>query len=400
MSRICVNVLSVINSASNITTETINGAEHIVVKNVVPVRDGIVLNGGLYPAEENTKGYKSLEDKPMPYGHPKVDGRHVSASNVRAVNEYHIGAYTRNVRKENGQVLTDAVINRRFAEGSEKGRKVLQRLDDMAAGKSVEPIGISTGLLLNRIEAKGESNGKRYTWIATNQVYDHVAILLDETPAGTPEEGIGMFVNAEGDEVQVETVNLADSDTPDPQDPAFKQMFNNFMAFFSANNKPVKEEANPMKELITNALKAKGKEVEGKTEAELMNAYNQMVAEDAKAKADADEKAKKEKEDADAKAKAEKEKTPATNNEEMPAWAKLLADRVDTVVNSLAANSDKEKGEKRAAVKTKFGLDDIAVNALDGAALDGLFAQCQTSTGLNGAFRQVNSSQSVSEMPE
>ncbi|WP_338570430.1 DUF2213 domain-containing protein [Erwinia billingiae] len=395
MSRICVNVLSVINSASNITTETINGTEHIVVKNVVPVRDGIVLNGGLYPAEENTKGYKSLEDKPMPYGHPKVDGRHVSASNVRAVNEYHIGAYTRNVRKENGDVLTDAVINRRFAEGSEKGRKVLQRLDDMAAGKSVEPIGISTGLLLNRIEAKGVSNGKRYTWIATNQVYDHVAILLDEPPAGTPEEGIGMFVNAEGDEVQVETVNLADSDTPDPQDPALKQMFNHFMAFFSANNKPVKEEANPMKELITNALKAKGKEVEGKTEAELMDAYNQMVAEDAKAKADADEKAKKEKEEAE-----KKDKQPATNGEEMPAWAKLLTEQVSALNTQFTANSDKEKGEKRAAVKTKFGLDDIAVNALDGAALDGLYAQCQTSFGLNGSFRQTATNQSVSEMPE
>ncbi|QGU87076.1 DUF2213 domain-containing protein [Erwinia sorbitola] len=395
MSRICVNVLSVINSASNITTETINGAEHIVVKNVVPVRDGIVLNGGLYPAEENTKGYKSLEDKPMPYGHPKVDGRHVSASNVRAVNEYHIGAYTRNVRKENGQVLTDAVINRRFAEGSEKGRKVLRRLDDMKAGKSVEPISISTGLLLNRIEAKGESNGKRYTWIATNQVYDHVAILLDEPPAGTPEEGIGMFVNAEGDEVQVETVNLSDCDTPDPQDPALKQMFNNFMAFFSANNKPVKEEANPMKELITNALKAKGKEVEGKTDAELMDAYNQMVAEEAKAKTDAEEKAKKEKEEADKAAKQ-----PATNAEEMPAWAKLLTEQVSALNSQFTANSDKEKGEKRAAVKAKFGMTDIAVNALDGEPLNELFAQCQTSTGLNGAFRQAVTNQSFSEMPE
>lgn len=395
MSRICVNVLSVINSASNITTETINGAEHIVVKNVVPVRDGIVLNGGLYPAEENTKGYKSLEDKPMPYGHPKVDGRHVSASNVRAVNEYHIGAYTRNVRKENGQVLTDAVINRRFAEGSEKGRKVLQRLDDMASGKSVEPIGISTGLLLNRIEAKGESNGKRYTWIATNQVYDHVAILLDEPPAGTPEEGIGMFVNAEGDEVQVETVNLSDCDTPDPQDPALKQMFNHFMAFFSANNKPVKEETKPMNEIITNALKAKGIDVQGKSDAELMDAYNQMVADDAKAKAEAEEKAKKDKEEADKKARET-----ATNAEEMPGWAKLLSDQVTAINSQLNANSDKEKGEKRAAVKAKFGLDDLAVNALDGAALDGLYAQCQTSTGLNGFFRQANSNQSLSEMPE
>lgn len=397
MSRICVNVLSAINSASNITTETINGAEHIVVKNVVPVRDGIVLNGGLYPAEENTKGYKSLEDKPMPYGHPKVDGRHVSASNVRAVNEYHIGAYTRNVRKENGQVLTDAVINRRFAEASEKGRKVLQRLDDMAAGKSVEPISISTGLLLNRIEAKGESNGKRYTWIATNQVYDHVAILLDEPPAGTPEEGIGMFVNAEGDEVQVETVNLADCDKPDPdapQDPSVKSFFNQLKAFFSANSQ-AQEEPNPMKVMIVNALKAKGKPTEGKTEAELMDAYNQMVAEDAKGETD-EEKAAREKKEADDK----KAKEQANNSQEAPAWFTPFAEKLTAIESGIAVNSDKEKGEKRAAVKAKFGLDDLAVNAMDGAALDGMYAKCQTSNGLNGSFRQTNNNQSFSEMPE
>ena len=39
-------------------------------------------------------------------------------------------------------------------------------------------------------------------------------------------------------------------------------------------------------------------------------------------------------------------------------------------------------------------------NALDGEPLKELFAQCQTSTGLNGAFRQATNNQSVSEMPE
>ncbi len=37
-----------------------------------------------------------------------------------------------------------------------------------------------------------------------------------------------------------------------------------------------------MKEMIVNALKAKGKPTEGKTEAELLDAYNQMNAEDGK----------------------------------------------------------------------------------------------------------------------
>jgi hypothetical protein len=35
--------------------------------------------------------------------------------------------------------------------------------------------------------------------------FDHIAILLDEPGAGTPEEGVGMFVNADGQEGEVET---------------------------------------------------------------------------------------------------------------------------------------------------------------------------------------------------
>lgn len=150
-----------------------------------------------------------------------------------------------------------------------------------------------------------------------------------------------------------------------------------------------------MKELITNALKAKGIDVEGKSDAELMDAYNQMAADDATAKAAADEKAKKEKEEADKKAKET-----ATNSDEAPAWFKPFADKLSTIENGLAVNSDKEKGEKRAAVKAKYGLDDLAVNALDGPALDGLYAQCQSSIGLNGARQQSTTNNSFSDMPE
>jgi len=395
MKRNRVNVLTVVNSASNITTETIDGKPHIVVRGITPVVDDIVMNRKLYPAAEIEKAYNTLERNPMPLGHPKVDGKHVSARDVRAVNEYHVGAWLQNVNHTDGKVTGDMYVNRQYAESSDKGKRLINRLDEMLAGTNADPIHISTGLLYSGIAANGESKGKKYNEIATNMMFDHVAVLLDEPGAGTPDEGVGIFVNSDGDEQQIETVNLSDSDIPDPQDPALKQMLNHFMAFFSANTKHVKEEANPMKELITNALKAKGKEVEGKTEAELMDAYNQMVTEDAKAKADADEKAKKDKEEADKKAK-----DTATNSEQAPAWFKPFADDLAAVKSGMTVNADKEKGEKRAAVKTKFGLDDLAVNALDGAALDGLFAQCQTSTGLNGAFRQVNSSQSVSEMPE
>lgn len=393
MKRNRVNVLTVVNSASNITTETIDGKPHIVVRGITPVVDDIVMNRKLYPAAEIEKAYNTLERNPMPLGHPKVDGKHVSARDVRAVNEYHVGAWLQNVSHEGGKVTGDMYVNRQYAESSEKGKRLINRLDEMIAGTNSEPIHISTGLLYSGIAANGESKGKKYNEIATNMMFDHVAVLLDEPGAGTPAEGVGIFVNAEGDELEIEVVNLADAEVPDPQDASFKTFFNQLKAFFSANSDSTQKETDPMKELIVNALKANGKEVEGKTDAELMDAYNQMKAEEVTAKKKGDE-------EIDQATGAPKKTEQAANNEEMPAWAKALTDQVFALNSKINANSESEKSNMRAAVKAKFGMTDIAVNALDGEPLKELFAQCQTSTGLNGAFRQATNTQSVSEMPE
>ncbi|EPX3543922.1 DUF2213 domain-containing protein [Klebsiella pneumoniae] len=393
MKRNRVNVLTVVNSASNITTETIDGKPHIVVRGITPVVDDIVMNRKLYPAAEIEKAYNTLERNPMPLGHPKVDGKHVSARDVRAVNEYHVGAWLQNVSHEDGKVTGDMYVNRQYAESSEKGKRLINRLDEMIAGTNSEPIHISTGLLYSGIAANGESKGKKYNEIATNMMFDHVAVLLDEPGAGTPAEGVGIFVNAEGDELEIEVVNLADADVPDPQDASFKTFFNQLKAFFSANSDSTHKETDPMKELIVNALKANGKEVDGKTDAELMDAYNQMKAEEVTAKKKGDE-------EIDPATGAPKKTEQAANNEEMPAWAKALTDQVLALNSKINANSESEKSNMRAAVKAKFGMTDIAVNALDGEPLKELFAQCQTSTGLNGAFRQATNTQSVSEMPE
>lgn len=465
MKRNRVNVLTVVNSASNITTETIDGKPHIVVRGITPVVDDIVMNRRLYPAAEIEKAYNTLERNPMPLGHPKVDGKHVSARDVRAVNNYHVGAWLQNVSHIDGKVSGDMYVDRQYAESSEKGKRLINRLDEMVAGTNTEAIHISTGLLYSGIAANGESKGKKYNEIATNMMFDHVAVLLDEPGAGTPDEGVGIFVNAEGDEQEIEVANLADA-----ADCTREGMLNKTRFFFTnASNfsfddiqraisdklregagedkwlwpetvwpdsfiyrddtrylkqkyliddagkavfvgepvevvrKPTEYEIktngenDPMKELIINALKAAGKPTEGKSDAELMDAYNQMAAEKAAAKTETpEEKAAREKKEADE--KAEKER--ANNSAEPPAWFKPFAEKLGSIETSLTVNADKDKTDKRAAVKAKFGLDDVTVNALDGAALDGFYAQCHQSTGLNGAFRQVNSSQSFSEMPE
>ncbi|ENH6747359.1 DUF2213 domain-containing protein [Klebsiella pneumoniae] len=461
MKRNRVNVLTVVNSASNITTETIDGKPHIVVRGITPVVDDIVMNRKLYPAAEIEKAYNTLERNPMPLGHPKVDGKHVSARDVRAVNEYHVGAWLQNVSHQDGKVTGDMYVNRQYAESSEKGKRLINRLDEMITGTNSEPIHISTGLLYSGIAANGESKGKKYNEIATNMMFDHVAVLLDEPGAGTPSEGVGIFVNSEGEEVEIEVALLSDaadctregllnktkffftnasnfsfddiqraisdklhegraddkwlwpeSVWPDNfiyRDEAkyFKQKYlidDDGKAVFVGEpvevvRKPIEYEIktngenDPMKELIINALQAAGKPTEGKSDAELMDAYNQLAAEKAAAKKEGGD-------EIDPATGKPKKKEQASNSEEAPAWFKQFADDLAAVKSGLAVNADKEKGEKRAAVKAKFGLDDLAVNALDGAALDGLFAQCQTSTGLNGAFRPVNNNDSFSEMPE
>ncbi|MEG9685832.1 DUF2213 domain-containing protein [Klebsiella michiganensis] len=461
MKRNRVNVLTVVNSASNITTETIDGKPHIVVRGITPVVDDIVMNRKLYPAAEIEKAYNTLERNPMPLGHPKVDGKHVSARDVRAVNNYHVGAWLQNVSHKDGKVSGDMYIDRQYAESSEKGKRLINRLDEMIAGTNSEPIHISTGLLYSGIAANGESKGKKYNEIATNMMFDHVAVLLDEPGAGTPSEGVGIFVNSEGEEVEIEVARLSEAadctregllnktrffftnasnfsfddiqraisdklregDTEDKwlwpetvwpdsfiyRDDAryLKQKYlidDDGKAVFVGEpvevvRKPIEYEIktngenDPMKELIINALQAAGKPTEGKSDAELMDAYNQLAAEKAAAKKDGGD-------EIDPATGKPKKKERASNSEEAPAWFKPFADDLAAVKSGLAVNADKEKGEKRAAVKAKFGLDDLAVNALDGAALDGLFAQCQTSTGLNGAFRSVNNNDSFSEMPE
>lgn len=462
MKRNRVNVLTVVNSASNITTETIDGKPHIVVRGITPVVDDIVMNRKLYPAAEIAKAYNTLERKPMPLGHPKIDGKHVSAGDVRAVNNYHVGAWLQDVQHVDGKVDGDMYVDRRYAESSENGKRLVNRLDERIAGTNLEPIHISTGLLYSGIAANGESKGKKYDEIVTNMVFDHVAILLDEPGAGTPSEGVGIFVNADGDDQEVEIANLADG-----VDCTREGLLNKTKFFFTnASNfsfddireaisnklregrsddywpwpesiwpdtfiyrdktkffrqkylidedgkavfvgepvevvrKPTEYEiktngeSNPMKEMIVNALKAKGKPTEGKTEAELLDAYNQMNAEEAAANGETPEQKA-------ARLQKEKDgKQNANNGEEMPAWAKNLSDQVTALNNQFTANADKEKGEMRAAVKAKFGMSDVAVNALDGDPLKELFAQCSTSIGLNGMLRQVNSSQTFSEMPE
>ena len=152
-----------------------------------------------------------------------------------------------------------------------------------------------------------------------------------------------------------------------------------------------------MKQIITNALKAKGIDVEGKTDAELLDAYNQIIANESKDEETPEEKAAREEKEQEEKAAKDK----ATNGDMQAMITAAVNAAVAPLKEQLNANADKEKSAMREAVKAKFGMSDVAVNSLDGDPLKELYAQCAPVQGLNGSFHsQQNPSTSVSEMPE
>lgn len=362
-----IHLRSLAVNAANISRQVIDGDEHTVIRGVVPVIDDVVMNGGLYPAAEINASFKSIEGNLMPLSHPRIEGRYVSAHDPRAVNKHHGGAWAQNVRKDGDRVVMDVYVNRRVAAGSEDGQRLLDRLDAMQANTNTDPIHISTGLLLNKEHRAGESRGKAFKWVATNMRFDHVAILLDEPGAATPDDGVGIFANADGTESDVELAELAELITNnDPDETAMTRFINKLTALFGANHQQPKE-TDPMKDMIVNALTAKGIAVDGKSDAELFAAYNELNKPAVVNNAPAIDTAA---------------ITAAVNAAVAP-----LNEKLTSLETQLNASANAELDAKRAAVKTKYGWTDAAVNSLAGEALDNLFATCQTSVGLNGAFK-------------
>ncbi len=205
MSKRRVHILTAVNASAVSKT----GGKY-TIKGVCGAVNDIVMNGMLYPADQLAKGVATLNGKPAPAGHPKNDaGQYISALNGEALLNAYIGSVCTNARHEGGKTLVDVVVNEAQAKAHPDGAKLVERLDAAIAGNNADPIHVSTGLFVEAISANGESLGKKYDRIATNLQYDHLAILLNQTGAGTPEQGVGMFLNSEGVEERVDCAVLS-----------------------------------------------------------------------------------------------------------------------------------------------------------------------------------------------
>ncbi len=203
MKQVRVNVRHAIDNSA-IRRERRDGRDYIVVPSAT-MPDGIVMNRVRYPADEIAKAFGSLENTPAPLGHPTIEGAFVSAKDPEGLARGWIGAWNRNVRRENGRVFVDKVIDVTTANQLDGGKTVL------AAIEKGEPIHSSTGLyaLLTAVQ-----NDDAVDWEASDIVFDHDAILIGEDGAATPAQGVGLMVNAgkaaDGQQIDVINCTLAD----------------------------------------------------------------------------------------------------------------------------------------------------------------------------------------------
>lgn len=187
-----VNINTQVNSAS-IRRETYNGREHWVIPSYT-LPANVVMNGGLYPEAEINAHYQKIEGTLAPLGHPTVNGQFVSAFSPEGINIGHIGAWNRNVQKVGNRVAVEKWLDIEFAKNTEGGRRLIERLEAIERGDEVDAIHTSIAVFLEREPA---TNAEGYDWVARINSVDHDAILLDEPGAATPEQGVGLMVNAD-----------------------------------------------------------------------------------------------------------------------------------------------------------------------------------------------------------
>jgi hypothetical protein len=202
-----VNVVCQVNS-STIRKEVVNGESYIVVPSYT-LPDDIVMNGKLYPKEVNERDFKTLEGTHAPIGHPKnANGEFILASDPDAmVNGYLVGAKNKNVRREGNRVYLEKWVPERLTNNSEKGKRLLDRLNALMNGNG-EPIHTSNALLFEKRDVnppQKNAEGMEYSEVIVKSFYDHDAFLLDEPGAATPSQGVGVGVNARVDGEEIES---------------------------------------------------------------------------------------------------------------------------------------------------------------------------------------------------
>ncbi|MNU38991.1 hypothetical protein D3C71_276770 [compost metagenome] len=408
MKKTRVNILTAINAASvTINRTEIDGEKYAIIKNVLWMTDGVVLNGGLYAAEDNEKGYPSMDGRLMPFRHPEVNGEYVAISQLDsadvavALGKHYGGVHAQNVRKAGSDYFVDVMINERVANAHDDGVLLLNWVGKVESGEKPDPIHMSTGLMTNRVQANGESRGKKYTWRAANQAYDHLAILFHENGAGGDEIAIAvnceMVINSKLDEANDDVLDESYRDKLEILSSAVRERFATQDSYayvedfddralvyctpegtytidyhFEGENPILTGESKPV--VVETSYKVKTNSVMARLKAVVeyfSTKTNQPVVQ--------------------VNTPEEKDMTPEEVQAIVDKAVGAAVDAVNLKLNSseaqvkslqeaLQANSDSLLKDKRAAVAKVHG--EVVANALSGEALDAMYVGVQTAAGI------------------
>lgn len=207
--RSLVNIASLVVN-SDIRTEVIEGVSFTVIPSKTLPKD-VVMNSIMYPSEEVEAAISTLDMSPVTIGHPVVNGKFAPAGDPISQAAYGIlGAHNRVKGKtDDGRWVVEKLIPTEQLQNTERGKKLAEAI------KHKRPIHTSTGVYLTKEPEIGvNAMGQEYTSRAKIDRFDHDAILLNERGAATPEQGVGIFVNAKGEseETEVMYVNLSSGD--------------------------------------------------------------------------------------------------------------------------------------------------------------------------------------------
>lgn len=318
----------------HVRRENRRGVEHVIISSFTLPPD-IVMNGGLYPSEEVERSYQSLNRTPVTIEHPELDGVYVSANDPEIDFEYRFGAFNENAQlMDDGRVSVDKVINVQKAMKSNKGKRLLDRINELETSKNPRAIHTSVGVYVDAEELEEpvtNKSGQEYGWIARNMIFDHDAILLDSVGAATPDQGTGIGINSE--QVKVEHFIMSNQ-TDEGNEPDLKDNETN--------------EDDAMRDEIIAKLKEFGLEVNAEsTDSELLAQYNEALTANTGDEVD-----------------VEKDSNAVEVNAELAETVRKQADQIAELEANAKAKEEAEVADKIGTIKANVKYADLSEDAL------------------------------------
>ncbi|WP_150137938.1 DUF2213 domain-containing protein [Candidatus Enterovibrio escicola] len=348
---------------------------HYNIKSIPITVDDSVMNGVHYDKCENARGMPSIKGQPVTLGHPRVEGVNVSGKEGKGLEDYFSGGTVTNRYNIDGVWYADVSIKKSLLAAQDNGERYINALE------SKSDIGVSTGLMFDLNDESGKNEkGQKYNRRAINQKYDHLAMLLDEAPAG----GDATVMRFNSENVDVINVNelIESKDISQEQEQTFASWLLNKIGSFAQDENARYNET----DLNTNS----GNSIMNRDEmlALLGLATNSQITDD--------------------ELKTIVKNKLATNASEHQSVdiaevvanaLKPITDELTSVKVQLTANADAEKEALTAqVVALNVGLDETAAKALSADALKSVLT-ANSQSFVNGTFNagghQVNKAEAL-----